>query len=123
MKHCAILILALTGSLCACSSLKPVELPPESLQQMILDQDILQPGEKIKLVTAEGKRYEFRVARVDTERKVIIGDGQSIPVADVVAVETKEFSFGKTALLAAGSYGALLIIAVALAPALILSGG
>jgi hemin uptake protein HemP len=123
MKACAILILVLGGALGACSTSKPIELPPATVQQMILDQEILQPGEKVKLITADGQRYDFRVTRVDTEQRVILGGSQSVPIDEVVALETKEFSLGKTALLAAGSYGVLALIAIAIAPALILGGG
>lgn len=104
----------------ACSTLVPLELAPEALQQKITTQDLLQSGDRVKLVTADGKVHKLRVDRVDIDAGVIVGSNQNVVIADVIALETKEFSGGKTALLAAGSYTILLLIAVAIAPVLIL---
>lgn len=113
----------LTGvllSLAACSSMQPVEMSPESVQERILSDDILSPGDRARIVTADGRRHKVIVRAVDKERGIIETSKDPVIVADIVALETREFSMGKTALLAVGSYGALALIAVALSPALLL---
>lgn len=103
--------------------MQPVDATPEEVQRMILSENILPPGEHVKVVTIDEVVHEFRVQEVDTGNRVIIGKDQTIPVDEVIGVETSEFSIGKTALLAGGTYGALALILIAIAPALVLSGG
>lgn len=113
-------LLALILCLSACSTLTPVEMPATEVQGMILSGEIPLQGESIKVVTSDGKSQKFRVAEVDAEARLIRGRNVTVPIDDVVAIETAEFSIGKTALLAGGSYVFLALLAIAIAPALIL---
>jgi hypothetical protein len=57
----------------------------------------------------------------DLERVVVVGDDEGVLISEVVAVEAREVSVGRTALLTGGLvYGIGYIIAIAIAPALIL---
>jgi hypothetical protein len=98
----------------------PIEMPAEELQQKIVSENILQPGKRAKIVTSDGQVQKIKVSRVDTENGVIETNEDPIQIADIVAVETRDFSMGKTALLTAGSYTILVLVAAAVAPVLIL---
>jgi hypothetical protein len=57
----------------------------------------------------------------DLERVVVVGDDEGVLISEVVAVEAREVSVGRTALLTGGLvYRIGYIIAIAIAPALIL---
>ena len=118
----AVLFGALANS--ACTTLTPKEETPEELQRQLLSGELLQAGERVRLVTTDESVYEFRITEIDLEQDLVIGSDEQVPIADVVAVETREVSVGKTALLVGGvGYSVIVIVLVALAPALILSGG
>ena len=118
----AVLLGALASS--ACTTLSPKEATPEELQRQVLSGELLQPGDRIRLVTGDETVYEFRVTAIDLERGLLIGRDEQVPIADVIAVETREVSVGKTALLVGGvGYSLIAIVLIALAPALILGGG
>lgn len=118
----AVLLGALASS--ACTTLTPKEETPEELRRQLLSGELLQPGERVRLVTTDESVFEFRITEIDLEQGLVIGHDEQVPIADVVAVETREVSAGKTALLVGGvGYSVIAIILVALAPALLLSGG
>jgi hypothetical protein len=117
-------ILALTLLLLAsgCTSLRPTEASPEDLQRMITQEDLIKPGDRVRLVTADEKVYRFRVTSVDLDEGLIAGRGEAVPIAEIVAVETREVSVGKTAALTGGLIGAWVLILVLIAPAALLAG-
>lgn len=118
----AILLRALANS--ACTALSPKQATPEELRRQLLSGELVQPGERVRLVTIDETVYEFRVSEIDLEQGLVIGRDERVPISDVVAVETRNVSAGKTALLVGGvGYSVLAVVLVALAPALILSGG
>ena len=107
----------------ACTTLQPTEANPEELQHLILSEEILEVGQRVRLVTSDEMVHEFRVTGIDSQRGVVHGKNESVAIEDIVAVETREISAGKTALLTGGLvYGIGIIIAIAIAPAAILAG-
>lgn len=94
----AIVILLFSGG---CTTLKPVELPPEDLQGKILAGEIIEKGDTVKVVTREGKQYRFRVTVITDH--FIAGEDVKVSIDDIIAVETREFSGGKTSLLMGGT--------------------
>jgi len=116
LRRLPVVVLCLAG----CTTMKPVEMPPAELHEKILAENVLPAGESVRVVTADGQIRKFRVVEVDTDERVIRGKDVSVDVDQVVAVETTEFSLGKTAALAGGSYLILGLIAIAIAPALLL---
>lgn len=120
MKIRSLLIIGSLLALSACTTLQPIEMEPATLQEKIVSEDILQPGKRAKIVTSDGRMHRVRIRRVDGDAGTIVTHGDPVQIADVIAVETREFSLGRTALLAAGSYTVLALIAIAIAPALIL---
>ena len=100
-----VVVLILSG----CSTMTPVEMSPDQLHDQIFAGDVLSVGEKVKIVTVDGKTHKFKVSSITDVS--IIGDDIEVPIADIIAVETKEFSGGKTAVLA----GSTLLIYVLIA--------
>jgi hypothetical protein len=102
---------------------KPVEAPPEELQRLITSENLLAPGDRVQLVTTDGARHEFRVTSVNVDEGFIRGDDEAVPIADVIALQTRKVAIGKTTALAAGLYvGIGLIITFALLPVVVLTG-
>lgn len=118
--HLKLPLLLLWLCLSACSTLEPIEMRPVDLQTMILSGELPLEGESIKVVTVDGKSRQYRVTEVDLEDRRIRGEKVSVAIDDVVAIETSEFSMGKTALLAGGSYLLLALLALAIGPAFLL---
>jgi capsular polysaccharide biosynthesis protein len=92
-----------------CSTVTPVEMTPEQVQKKIS----IGVGDTVKIATSNGEVYNFKVTAVTNQQ--ILGDDIEIPIEEVVAIETKEFSAGKTAALAGGTVLLwAIIVAVAL---------
>lgn len=85
----------------ACSSLKPVELSSLELQEQISQGEVLQIGDRVKVITEDGQRHEFRVTEISDS--AVIGNDTNIEITQIVALESRRFSGGKTALLAGGT--------------------
>lgn len=120
LAHPGLPILVASLWLSACTTLQPVEMPAADVQRMILSGDLALVGESIKVVTADGKSHQYRVTEVDTEKRLIRGKTMAVPVDEVVAIETKKISIGKTALLAGSSYLLIAMIIVAATPVFVL---
>jgi hypothetical protein len=113
-------LLVLSG----CATVVPIEAPPEEVRRMIREEGLLEPGERVQLVTADGARHRFRVSAVDLDAGVIRGFEAVVSIDAVVAAETRKVAAGRTAALAAGLYvGIGAIIAIAIAPAVLLGAG
>lgn len=98
----------------SCTSLKPVELAPSELQAQILAGQVIEPGDSVHLVTADGIHHNFRVNEVSSSH--VVGQSESVAIDQIVALESRRFSGGKTALLAGGTlvlYQLLAALAVA----------
>ena len=87
----AIFILLIVSS---CTTMKSVELSPEQLHEQIYAGDIIQLGDNVKITTSDGMHYKFKVTAI-TENS-IVGENVSIPIMDIVAIETSGFSHGIT---------------------------
>lgn len=82
------------------------------------------PGDRVRLVTADETVHKFRVTEISVERDLVLGRKVGVPIDQIVALETREVSVGRTALLTGGvGIGVAVLIAVAIAPAIILGGG
>ena len=123
MKNARLVVLLATIVCTACSTVTPVEAPPAELHRLITSEGLLQPGDRVRLVTEDGMEHEFRITALDFDAGLIRGADEAVPIADVVAAQTKKVAVGRTTALAAGLYvGVGLIIALAIAPALLLGG-
>jgi hypothetical protein len=82
---------------------------------MITQENLFEPGDRVKLVTADGSVHAFRVTQIDVDDGLVIGKEESVPIADIIAVETREVSVGKTAALSGGLVGVSMIILLLIA--------
>ena len=116
-------LLIITISNISCTTLTPTEVSPEQIQQLLAAGNLLGPGDRVEIATSDGKVYEFRVTQIDQEAGLVLGENEQLPIKDIVAVKTREFSMGKTALLAGGvTYGLWVWMMIMIAPAIILAG-
>lgn len=108
-------LLFLALLVCAsCTTMRSAELSPDELQSQIRSGEIIAVGDDVEIVTADGARHQFEIVSIDDA--LIAGDSGSVAIDDVVALKTRTFSGGKTALLAGGSlvlYQVLAAIAIA----------
>ena len=108
----------------ACTTLEPVSVPADELQQQVRSGALVAPGDRVRLVTADETVHKFRVTEISVERDMVLGRKVGVPIDQIVALETREVSVGRTALLTGGvGIGVAVLIAVAIAPAIILGGG
>ena len=117
MKLIAAIIVIFVAS--GCSTLKPVEMSPEKLHERISMGEMIQVSDSVRIVTTDGDNHKFKVTAVTADH--ITGKDIEILITDIVAVETREFSGGKTAALAAGSAVLLYAIVAAVASAAVLA--
>ena len=99
--------------------MRPIEAQPEKLHQQIRHEDLIHVGDKIGIFTEDEQEHRFIVTGIDSD--AIYGADVTIPIDSVVAVQTREVSIGKTALLTGGVVGVWLLVMIAIAPALILA--
>lgn len=108
----------------ACTTIEPVDVPADELQQQLRSGTLVSPGDRVRLVTADEAVHKFRVTEVSTEDGLILGRNDRVAIDEIVAVETREVSVGRTALLSGGiGIGVAALIAIAIAPAVLLGGG
>jgi hypothetical protein len=98
-----IAILMVTG----CTTLKPVELSPDQLQDRLPAGEIIQVGDSVEITTADGNQHKFKVTSITNGH--VAGKDVEVPIADIVAVGKRETSMVKTLALVGGSVLAILL--------------
>ncbi len=108
MKNTLMLLLcAVLGS--ACTTLRPVQLATDDAKQQITSGQLLKPGDKVRLITRDGKAHEFAITAIDAAEGTVKGHADSVRVADIVTVEKRAPALGKTLGLVLGIVGGLQI--------------
>ena len=111
-------------SVVACTTLEPVEVPADELQEQLRNGALVAPGDRVRIVTADEAVHKFRVTEISVEQDMVLGREHGVPIGEILALETREVSVGRTTLLTGGiGIGVATLIAIALAPAIILGGG
>jgi hypothetical protein len=108
------LIFAVIFFASGCTTLKPVKMSPEVLQQKIAAGEVIEVGDKVKVVTSDGTVHRFKVTESATDQ--VSGKGIEVPIADIVAIETREFSGLKTGVLIAGGSLVYVLLSTAVMP-------
>jgi hypothetical protein len=116
----SISIIVMVCLVCGCTSLRSIEMPPDQLQGQISAGEIVLVGERARLITVDGEEYKITVTAVTDGR--IIADDIQVPIVDVVAVETRQVSAGKTTALVATGVIVGYAIGTALAAAALFGG-
>ncbi|HSG96517.1 MAG TPA: hypothetical protein VLA11_00825 [Woeseiaceae bacterium] len=120
----ALVSMLLIFSNVACTTLEPVDVPAGELQQQLRSGALVTAGDRVRLVTADEAVHTFRVTEISLDQDMVRGRDVEVPIKEVVAVETREVSVGRTTLLTGGvGLGVAVLIAIAIAPAIILGGG
>ena len=108
----------------ACTTLEPVDVPADELQQQLRAGALVAAGDRVRFVTADETVHKFRITEISLEQDMVLGRKAAVPIEEIVALETREVSVGRTALLTGGvGIGVAALIAIAIAPAVILGGG
>lgn len=96
----AAMVLATTalaiGTSAGCTSLHAVQMPKEDVQEQIASGQLLKPGDRVRLTTADGKVHDFAVTAVDAADGTIKGARDSVRIAEVTTVAKRRVSVGKT---------------------------
>lgn len=91
----------------ACTSLSTVEGPAERIGQRIGEEGLLAPGDKIRLVTADGKTHKLEVTEIDLGTGTLRGKDDALAIDDIIALEKRKLSWVKTGLLIGVAVGLL----------------
>jgi hypothetical protein len=104
--------------LIGCTSLQPIETGPDELHYKIRHENVVNIHDWVRVITEDEKEYRFQVTAIDEQ--VIRGDDVvnnivvSVPIDNIVALETQDFSIGKTSLLVGSTFvaGYLLLVII-----------
>ncbi len=98
-------------TLAGCTTLQTAEMSSSELHTQIRSGELLSVGDRIVAVTSDGTEHKFKVTELDDTS--IHGQDESIGIDDIVALQTRTISAGKTTLLAGGvGVGVVVIIGV-----------
>jgi hypothetical protein len=113
MRRVALVVLAMAVSCAGCTTLRPVPGTPEELRTRINSGELLKPGDRVIIVTKDQNTHRFVVTGVAAG--VIAGRTDSVPVAEVAALEKPGPDAGKTAELVGGILLGLVLVGSAIA--------
>ena len=113
MRGKALVVLAMVIGCAGCTTLRPVAGTPEELRARINSGQLLKPGERVNIVTADQNVHRFVVTGV--ANGVIAGRTDSVPVGQVVALEKPAPDTGKTVQLVGGILLGVILIGSAIA--------
>jgi hypothetical protein len=99
--------------LTGCTTLRPVQSSPQTLQEDITSRGLIEAGDRVQITTTDGRQYQFKVVSIGDGH--IKGEGVDVRIKDVAQVSKREVSAGKTALLAGGSLLAAIGVAALIA--------
>jgi len=110
--------------LIGCTTLKPIEAGPNELQDKIRHENIVNIHDWVRVYTEDGKEYQFQITAIDEKYirgdDVAHGNGVSVPVDSIVALESQEISIGKTSLLVGTGIATWVLIIIIVGPILLL---
>ena len=99
-----------------CTTLKHIEASPQEVQEMILSENLIQLHDHVKITTVDGKINEFAVTNIDLVTGTISGEELTIEIENIIVVEKRDLSIGKTYVLIEGILGIIVEIRTALSP-------
>ena len=74
-------------ALTACTTLRPIDGRPNELQQFINSGELLKPGDRVRIVTADQKVHQFAITKI--EAGLIVGPHESLPVDQVIYLKLR----------------------------------
>ena len=108
-------VLAASVVVSGCTTIKPIDLPPENLRAELRNGAVGTPGETMEVVTVDGTERVFEFVEVDQDADVVRGqDGRgelvAVAIDDIVVVRERREARRDSTLLVVG-----LVLAVVLA--------
>lgn len=103
------LLLAVALIASACTTLQSTQLPPDELRDGIRNGSLVETGDEISVVTADGREHLFDVRGLDQDAiRGELADGEEAVVAidDVVALRTHQTERIRTTYAVLGGIGA-----------------
>ena len=85
-----ILVITLITFMSGCTSLQPIDMQASELQYQIKTNNIVNVGDEIEVLTADGKNQEFEIINI-TETQ-IVGKNVVVSIKDIVSVKKRGFS-------------------------------
>lgn len=108
---------ALAGS--GCTTLQSTQLPPDELRYGIRSGSLVQPGDDISVVTADGQEYAFKVGHVGEDKirgERAGGEEVALAIDDLVALRTHKVEAVRTTFaVLGGGFGLSMAVIVLLA--------
>jgi hypothetical protein len=98
-----------------CTTIHPTDASPAEIQRLIIAEGLLAPGDKVRLVTADDALHEFRITGINLDEGSVHGKDDQVRIEEIIAVQTRDFAFGKTIGL---SYGIASVVVVVVVTAL-----
>ena len=95
-----LILLTVLVSNAGCSTLHPIEGTPMELQERIASNELLKIGDRVSIVTTDGKTHRFAVTGFDAG--IVKGNAESVSIDQVLQVGKRSFSRGKTIALVVG---------------------
>jgi hypothetical protein len=85
-----------------CTSFRPTSSDPALIQRAIVNQGLLQAGERVRITRTDASVAEFRITTIDLEEGLIVGPNEIVRIDEIAGLETRELSWLKTGLLIGG---------------------
>lgn len=88
------IVLLLLGG---CTTFDTMRMSRSEVQKHISDGDLMQAGDQVRIITNDGKQYQFKV--ISVADGLIRGQDVEIFIKDIDLVEKRRISISKTSLL------------------------
>jgi hypothetical protein len=102
MKILACLII-IVFVLSGCTSLRTIQKSKSEVQEELSHGDLIHPGDKVRIITNDGKQYDLKVVSI-ADGGYVKGQDVNIPIKDIDLIEKRRFSIGKTSLLSGAAF-------------------
>jgi hypothetical protein len=93
-----------------CTTLHPIEGTSMELQERIASNELLKVGDRVSIVTTDGKTHRFAVTGFDAG--IVKGKTESVSIDQVAQVGKRSFSRGKTIALMVGIVAAGTVLGI-----------
>lgn len=89
-----------------CTALRTINGPPEQLRRDVAAGALLKAGDRVEVVTRDGRVHELVVTGIANGE--IVARGESVPIDQLVTISKREFAVGPTAAVV-GGIGAVIL--------------
>ena len=97
--------------LVGCTTLRPIIDRSSELQQRIVSEGLVKPGDHLQIATIDRKIHQLTVISIDAN--TIVGERESIAMNQIVSIERREFSLRRTLTLVGVTILGILVVIVA----------